>query len=113
VTIPRPADYDWTAAHKNLQPDQFPDANPNGLVGRGRSIYVADAGANLLARVGRHGRVATVAYFQVPKGSPTDAVPTCVANAPDGSLYVGELLAVRSRPAMPGCGRSGRTAGRG
>jgi hypothetical protein len=86
------ADYDWTAAHKNLQPDQFPDANPNGLTVRGGRIYVADAGANLLARVGRHGKVSTVAYFQVPKGSPTDAVPTCVANAPNGSLYVGELL---------------------
>ena len=86
------ADYDWTAAHKYLQPDQFPDANPNGLVGRGRYVYVADAGANLLARVGRHGHVTTLAYFPVPKGSPTDAVPTCVANAPDGSLYVGELL---------------------
>lgn len=85
------ADYDWTAAHKNLQPDQFPDANPNGLTVRGRSIYVADAGANLLARVDRRG-VSTVAYFPVPGGSPTDAVPTCVANAPDGSLYVGELL---------------------
>ena len=85
-------DYDWTADHKDLQPDQFPDANPNGLTVRGRSIYVADAGANLLARVGRKGRVTTVAYFQVPAGSPTDAVPTCVANAPDGSLYVGELL---------------------
>jgi hypothetical protein len=86
------ADYDWTADHKNLQPDQFPDANPNGLTVRGRKIYVADAGANLLARVSRHGRVSTVRYFQVPKGSPTDAVPTCVANAPDGSLYIGELL---------------------
>ncbi len=85
-------DYDWTADHKNLQPDQFPDANPNGLTVRGRSIYVADAGANLLARVGRNGHVTTVRYFKVPAGSPTDAVPTCVANAPDGSLYVGELL---------------------
>ena len=27
-----------------------------------------------------------------PKGSPTDAVPTCVAKGPDGALYVGELL---------------------
>jgi hypothetical protein len=86
------ANYDWTAAHKDLQPDQFPDANPNGLTLRGGSIYVADAGANLLARVGRHGKVSTVAYFQVPKSSQTDAVPTCVANARDGSLYVGELL---------------------
>lgn len=86
------ADYDWTAAHKYLQPDQFPDANPNGLVARGRTVYVADAGANLIARVGPHGRVRTLTYFPVPAGSPTDAVPTCIANARDGSFYVGELL---------------------
>jgi hypothetical protein len=86
------ADYDWTARHKQLQPDQFPDANPNGLAVRGRTLYVADAGANLLATVNRRGRVSTLAYFPVPPKSPTDAVPTCVANARDGSLYVGELL---------------------
>jgi sugar lactone lactonase YvrE len=85
-------DYDWTADHKELQPDQFPDANPNGLAVRGRTVYVADAGANLLAKVSRRGRVSTLAYFQVPAGSPTDGVPTCVASARDGSLYVGELL---------------------
>jgi hypothetical protein len=86
------ADFAWTAARVNLQPDQFPDANPNGMATLGKQQYVADAGANLLARVDSRGRVSTVAYFQVPKGSPTDGVPTCVAKARDGSLYVGELL---------------------
>jgi hypothetical protein len=92
------ADYDWTADHKFLQPDQFPDANPNGLTVRGHTIYVADAGANLLAKVTGKGHVSTLTYFQVPKGSPTDAVPTCVAQAGDGSLYVGELLGGNPQP---------------
>lgn len=58
----------------------------------GRTQYVADAGANLIAKVDRRGHVSTLAYLQVPNGSITDAVPTCVAKAPDGALYVGELL---------------------
>lgn len=86
------ADYQWTSDHKDLQPDQFPDANPNGLDTQGMNHYVADAGANLIAKVDRHGKVSTYAYLQVPDGSITDGVPTCVATAPDGSLYVGELL---------------------
>jgi sugar lactone lactonase YvrE len=86
------ADYAWTDRHKYLQPDQFPDANPNGLATSGRTQYVADAGANLIAKVDNHGNVSTLAYLQVPDGSITDGVPTCIAKAPDGSLYVGELL---------------------
>ena len=86
------ADFAWTGDHKDLQPDQFPDANPNGLETVGKTQYVADAGGNLIAKVDKRGQVSTLAYLQVPDGSPTDAVPTCVATAPDGSLYVGELL---------------------
>lgn len=86
------ADFAWTGDHKELQPDQFPDANPNGLETRGRTHYVADAGGNLIATVDKGGHVSTLAYLQVPDGSPTDGVPTCIATAPDGSLYVGELL---------------------
>lgn len=82
----------WTEAHKALQPGQFPDSNPNGITTVGTTQYVANAGSNLLAGVNRFGGVSTLAYFRVPAGSPTDAVPTCVAQAPDGSLYVGELL---------------------
>jgi hypothetical protein len=82
----------WTATHKALQPDQFPDSNPNGITTVGTTQYVANAGANLLAGVNSVGGVSPLAYFRVPAGSPTDAVPTCVAQAPDGSLYVGELL---------------------
>ncbi|WP_285115968.1 ScyD/ScyE family protein [Leifsonia sp. fls2-241-R2A-40a] len=86
------ADYAWTAAHKYLVPDQFPDANPNSVITVGNTRYVADAGANILARVDRNGTVSTVAFMGVPKGSVTDSVSTCVAQARDGSLYVTELL---------------------
>ncbi len=86
------ADFAWTGDHKDLQPDQFPDSNPNGITMVGRAAYVADAGGNLVAKVDAAGTVSTLAYLQVPAGSPTDAVPTCVAVAPDHSLYVGELL---------------------
>ncbi len=85
-------DYEWTSEHQELQPDQFPDANPNGLAVTSKGVFVADAGANLLAQLGRDGSVSTRTYFDVPAGSPTDSVPTCVAQGPDDALYVGELL---------------------
>ncbi|MEV8212511.1 ScyD/ScyE family protein [Leifsonia sp. NPDC077715] len=86
------ADYAWTAAHKDLVPDQFPDANPNSVIVLGNTRYVADAGANILAKVDKNGSVSTVAFMGVPAGSVTDSVSTCVAKAPDGSFYVTELL---------------------
>lgn len=86
------ADYAWTAAHKDLVPDQFPDANPNSVIVVGNTRYVADAGANILAKVDKNGAVSTVAFMDVPAGSVTDSVSTCVAHAPDGSFYVTELL---------------------
>lgn len=85
------ADFAWSAAHTNLNP-QFPDANPNTVLTVGSARYVADAGTNILARVDKNGAVTTVAYLDVPSGSVTDAVATCVAQAPDGSFYVTELL---------------------
>jgi hypothetical protein len=73
------ADYQWTNEHKDLRPDQFPDANPNRLGTQGLNHYVADAGANLIAKVDRHGKVSTLAYLQVPAGSTTDGVPPSAA----------------------------------
>jgi len=85
-------DYRWTAEHKFLVPDQFPDSNPNDLLVVNGKKFVADAGANTLDWVDRHGVAHVIAFFPTPKGSPTDAVPTCVTKGPDGALYVGELL---------------------
>jgi hypothetical protein len=84
-------DYIWAAAHTNLNP-QFPDSNPNGLLVTGGQMFVADAGANTLDQVMPNGTVKVLTYLNVPSGSPTDGVPTCVAKGPDGALYVGELL---------------------
>jgi hypothetical protein len=94
------ADYAWADAHQSLGMGQFPDANPNGLATRGNTQYVADAGANIIAKVDVLGHVSTLAFLPVPSGAVTDGVPTCVATAPDGSLYVGELLGGFYQPGM-------------
>ncbi len=97
-------DYDWlwTGANTN-QPwapaGQFPDANPYGVLVTGSHRYVVDAGANTLNEVRPNGSIRMIAYFPNPMlplpggGSATvsDAVPTCVAEGPDGFLYVGTL----------------------
>jgi hypothetical protein len=85
-------DWTWTNAHRNLAPKDFPDANPNAVLYSRGHVYVADAGANILVQVKRHGAVKVRAFFPVPAGAQSDAVPTCVARGPDGALYVGELL---------------------
>ncbi|MBI4900611.1 MAG: ScyD/ScyE family protein [Actinobacteria bacterium] len=94
------ADFAWTEAHQSLGMGQFPDANPNGIETMGNTQYVADAGANIIAKVDALGHVSTLAFLPVPAGAVTDAVPTCVAKAPDGSLYVGELLGGFYQPGM-------------
>ncbi len=86
------SDFAWTLAHKNLVPDQFPDSNPNGLLVSRHGVFTVDAGANTLVRLGARGTSHVVAFFGTKHGSDTDAVPTCAATGPDGSIYVGELL---------------------
>jgi hypothetical protein len=86
------SDFLWSKAHQNLNPQQFPDSNPNGVLVTAGERFVADAGANTLDEVDGNGKVEVLAYFGVPARSQTDAVPTCVAKGPDGALYVGELL---------------------
>lgn len=75
------------------------DSNPYGLLVRPDAAVIADAGANALVRVAASGAITTLAVFPprfVPSpfgaGSiPMEAVPTTVAQAPDGSYFVGEL----------------------
>jgi hypothetical protein len=91
-------DWTWTNERKELAPNDFPDANPNAIETMGRTQYVADAGANLIAKVDNHGKVSTLAFLSVPPGSASDSVPSCIATAPDGALYVGELLGGQYAP---------------
>ncbi len=73
------------------------DSNPFGVLAEPGGRLVADAGANALLRVAANGSVETLAVFP-PVANPTgfgppliESVPTAVARAPDGTLYVGEL----------------------
>jgi hypothetical protein len=82
-------DWDWTLDHKFLVPDQFPDANPYGVLALAKERWVVDAGANTLDRVRPDGSIQVVAFFPNPPA--TDAVPTCIERGPDHALYIGEL----------------------
>jgi hypothetical protein len=76
------------------------DSNPFGVLAEADGRLVADAGANALLRVAADGTVETVAVFPsqpnpTPVGPPAvEPVPTSVARAPDGTLYVGQLTGV-------------------
>jgi len=95
-------DFLWTADNKD-QPwapeGQFPDANPYGLLAAPGRQFVVDAGANTLNEVRPNGSIRVIAYFPnpllpLPDGTlvpVSDSVPTCVAQGPDGYLYVGTL----------------------
>jgi sugar lactone lactonase YvrE len=82
-------DYDWAYRHRSLVPGQFPDADPYGLLAGRDGISLADAGTNIVDHISRHGNIAVDAFIPNPPSS--DAVPTCVAQGPDGALYIGEL----------------------
>jgi hypothetical protein len=98
-------DYGWTARHQQLFPDDFPDANPYALLTIKRRhpadgdwdaddtrTFVADAGANTISQVFPHGRTRVIAYIpNETAGAMRDSTPTCIAQGPDGMLYVGAL----------------------
>ncbi len=88
--------YAWTGEHRDLFPSDFPDSNPYGvLVTKGSGgirAFVADAGANTVSEVMRNGTTRIIAYIPNESGPPfRDATPTCIAQGPDGYLYVGTL----------------------
>jgi sugar lactone lactonase YvrE len=84
-------------------PGEEIDSNPNGLLVRGHSQLVTDAGGNDLLKVDHKGRISVVAVFPTrvvpaPPGIPDlppeiemQSVPTSVVKGPDGAYYVGEL----------------------
>jgi sugar lactone lactonase YvrE len=95
-------DWNWTSANQNAPwapAGQFPDANPYGVLALPGRQYVVDAGANTLNEVRPDGSIRIIAYvpdplLPLPNGQlvpVSDSVPTCVAQGPDGSLYVGTL----------------------
>jgi hypothetical protein len=71
------------------------DSNPFGLKIVSDGAYYADAGANAVMRISLTGAISTFGVFpnrQPFPGSPTvQAVPTSVAVAANGDVYVGEL----------------------
>jgi hypothetical protein len=89
-------DFRWTLEHKNLVPDQFPDANPYGVLAVEGTRWVVDAAANTIDRVWPNGTIAIAAFIPNPPFS--DAVPTCIDRGPDGALYVGQLTGVGNPP---------------
>ncbi|MCE7006885.1 ScyD/ScyE family protein [Kibdelosporangium philippinense] len=74
----------------------LPDSNPTSLVVSPWGYTAADAGGNSLVGVGPGGHLFTVATFANHDGA--QAVPTSVAQGPDGAFYVGELTGVPFKP---------------
>jgi hypothetical protein len=87
-------DYEWTADHTFLVPDQFPDANPYGVLVLPGHTYVVDAGANTLNEVMPDGSIRVLAFF--PNTVFADGTPTCACQGPDGFVYIGTLALVDS-----------------
>ncbi|HXV40512.1 MAG TPA: ScyD/ScyE family protein [Steroidobacteraceae bacterium] len=69
------------------------DSNPYGVLAQPGRRIVADAGANALIEAHANGSTRTLAVLPQlpPPPFPRDAVPTSVAEGPDGALYVGLL----------------------
>jgi hypothetical protein len=92
--------YAWTgsvADDEDYSPpgeQQYPDSNPYGVLALPGRQYVVDAGANTLNEVLPNGTVRILAFFE--NTSITDSTPTCVAQGPDGALYIGMLYLVDS-----------------
>jgi DNA-binding beta-propeller fold protein YncE len=87
-------DFEWTKAHIDLAPRDFPDANPYAVLALPDKLYVADAGANTLNLVRPNGSDAILAFF--PNNVIADSTPTCIAKGPDNALYIGTLALVDS-----------------
>jgi glucose/arabinose dehydrogenase len=101
--------YQWTSDHSSLFPDDFPDSNPYGVLvtrGAGRNrTFVADAGANTISEIMPGGTARVVSYIPNEDfGAFRDATPTCIAQGPDGFLYVGTLDFVSNLFVPPGTG---------
>ena len=88
--------YAFTGAHLSLG-TEFPDSDPFGVLitrdahGAVRT-FVADAAANTVLEINANGTARIIAYIPTEATEPFhDQTPTCVAQGPDGYLYVGTL----------------------
>ena len=88
-------DYAWSQTHIDLAPLDFPDSNPYGILALPGKIYIANAGTNTLDLLGPNGTEEILAFFP-NSADGHDATPTCVAQGPDGALYIGTLSFVDS-----------------
>jgi hypothetical protein len=88
-------DYQWTLEHKNLVPEQFPDANPFALLTEANATWVIDAASNTLDERTLSNQLSVTAFFPNPPAS--DAVPTCIDRGPDGAFYVSQLTGVGNK----------------
>lgn len=78
----------------NPEPSDI-DSNPVGILRRGSSYVVADAGGNAIVSADHRGRFSTLAVLPgVPSslGFPADAVPTSVVRGRDGAYYISQLV---------------------
>lgn len=87
-------DFAWSKKHFDLAPRDFPDSNPYGVLALPDKIYVANAASNTLDLLHPNGKEEILAFF--PNNAIADATPTCVAQGPDGALYIGTLAFVDS-----------------
>ena len=95
VTNVEAFDYAWFQDHPDLAfPTDHPDANPYGVLALSSRIYVVDSATNTLDVVRPDGSIQILAYF--PDNALADATPTCIAQGPDGALYIGTLALVDS-----------------
>ncbi|MEY2554205.1 MAG: hypothetical protein QOC57_2065 [Ilumatobacteraceae bacterium] len=104
--------YKWTGDRVALFPDDFPDSNPYGVLvtkddhsDRVRT-FVADAGANTISEIMADGTTRVISYIPNETTVPfRDSTPTCIAQGPDGMLYVATLNFVANL-FVDGSGRS-------
>lgn len=87
-------DYAWSQMHIDLAPRDFPDSNPYGILALPGNIYIANAATNTLDLLGPNGSEEILAFF--PNNVIADSTPTCIAQGPDGALYIGTLALVDS-----------------
>jgi glucose/arabinose dehydrogenase len=65
------------------------NSNPYAVLAQADRQIVVDAGANAVLEV-RNGEISVLAV--IPKNGKSQAVPTSLAEGPDGDLFVGELI---------------------